>query len=114
MVPSSSIRSIIIGFTIQEWFKQVGGAGIVLPTGWLGRPYDNVYFLKEVNSSNETLELLFIPSIRIRFPNPPIIQISNTELAIEFSEMHFYREGDDSKHSQEKFFSNGSVKFVAS
>ena len=31
--------------TIQRWFERVKRAGLVLPSGWFGRPHDNLHAL---------------------------------------------------------------------
>jgi hypothetical protein len=38
-----------IAATVRAFFDAVGGAGLELPDGWFGRPYDNVHALRSVD-----------------------------------------------------------------
>lgn len=44
---------------VTSWFDEVGSASLKLPSGWFGRPYDNLYSLKRVTVTGSNIELSF-------------------------------------------------------
>lgn len=45
--------------TIQRWFDRARFAGVILPDGWWGKPYDNLHTLTHATSDRETVTLDF-------------------------------------------------------
>lgn len=45
---------------ISEWFNVYKGSiSIKLPDGWIGRPYDNIYFLESIETHGDYIEIGF-------------------------------------------------------
>lgn len=55
---------------ILGWFREVRGAGLILPDGWFGRPYDNIFHLtsRAVRAQWLIMELDALILLIIRMP----------------------------------------------
>ena len=78
---------------IGRWFKQATQAcGPILPDGWFGgRPYENQYFLKDMQASNGNLVLNLSEETSLVLGQPKRVYIENSELIIEGFEQATFR-----------------------
>jgi hypothetical protein len=58
-------------------------AGLVLPTGWHGRPYDNFYAVNAVESTDERLSFNLNDELRLWFVGPRYLSEKSGVLSIE-------------------------------
>ena len=100
---------------IRDWFQKRGGGGLVLPSGWFGRPYDNVHQVSEIRVHDEALVLaLDEGQLMLRFDGIPEIRADSEELTFtNFRSLDFdWKEyGSGKLHSNH--FKTGTAKIMA-
>ncbi len=99
---------------IQDWFQATGGGGLVLPSGWFGRPHDNIHTLTDASSTYETLTLVLDSTIKLYFSQLPTVLTNGSELELRFSELRFQWQEYGSTKTHEQNFQSGLVRFIAS
>lgn len=100
---------------IANWFKKTWGGGLVLPSGWFGRPYDNTHQLVSVTETpNGLVVVLDDGHLTLNFRGVPRVEATKSELIFRsFDRLAFeWKEYDTMKpHSEEH--RGGEVKIVA-
>ncbi len=99
---------------VRDFFATVGVAGLVLPSGWFGRPYDNLLQLTRSEASREPLILAFDGQLVLMFAGEPGLTSTDrglrltglTRLTWDWSEF-----GSTASHHEE--FTSGEVELVA-
>lgn len=99
---------------VREFFSRVGYAGLVLPSGWFGRPYDNLLQLTRSEASGQSLLLELDGQLILTFAGEPQVTSGDgglrlggfASLAWDWTEF-----GSTVSHHEE--FSAGEVEFVA-
>jgi len=52
---------------LRHWFADNRRSGLILPDGWFGRPFDNVYELTSVEEDGSVLEFVLEGQLLLRF-----------------------------------------------
>lgn len=99
---------------VRDFFAKVGFAGLVLPSGWFGRPYDNLLQLTRSEASGEALILELDGQLVLTFVGEPRLTPTDrglrltgfTGLAWDWTEF-----GSAASHHEE--FASGEVELVA-
>jgi hypothetical protein len=111
--------------TITSWFKDHKGGGLVLPSGWFGRPHDNFHRLSEVSSAGGELVVILDESeeeLRLTFINlKSVVSVGTDEFGSaeelrfdDFERLIFERKDYGGKQQRTDVFSSGTVKFISS
>lgn len=99
---------------IREFFGIVGYAGLILPSGWFGRPYDNLLQLSRSEASEGSLLIELDDQLLLTFDGQPVATSTNNGLRLGgFAVLHWdWTEfGSTVPHHEE--FVAGEVEFVA-
>jgi hypothetical protein len=99
---------------VRQFFGTVGYAGLILPSGWFGRPYDNLLQLTRSEASEQSLVVELDNQLVLTFVGEPQptptdrgMRLSGfTSLVWEWTEF-----GSTVSHHQE--FASGEVELVA-
>lgn len=99
---------------VREFFSAAGRAGLILPSGWFGRPYDNLLQLTRGEASEESLLLGLDGQLILTFSGR--VQASSTDRGLQFSgftalDWDWTEFGSASSHHEE--FDSGEVELVA-
>ena len=99
--------------TVRQFFAAAGYAGLVLPTGWFGRPYDNLLQLTRGEASDQTLVLELDRQLILTFSGEP--QVTTTEEGLRLTgftalEWDWTEFGSATSHHER--FDSGEVEFV--
>jgi hypothetical protein len=80
----NSVQEILRSEWISKCYKH--SFGIILPSGWLGRPFDNRHILSKLEISNNTIKITFddIRSLTIYNPSDCEIVIDRTNSSLKF------------------------------
>lgn len=100
--------------TIRNWFSRETGGTLMLPTGWFGRPFDNIHQLTSIAHTDNTLDLVLDGKYNLHFENLCSVQDAENELVFYgFKSFRFFREDhDDNTRTHERSFSDGTVKLI--
>ncbi len=100
---------------ISDWFKMTWGGGLVLPSGWFGRPYDNVHQLTSVSETSDGLVLVLDEGhLTLTFKGVPRINVTESELTFDAFKLLVFdwkEYGSMKPHSEQH--EGGEVKIVA-
>nr|WP_281720395.1 hypothetical protein [Nitrosomonas nitrosa] len=111
--------------TITSWFKNHEGGGLVLPSGWFGRPHDNFHRLSLVEATDGKLVIALDESeatLRLTFinlKNVDSVKVDEIggleELRFnDFEKLIFERKDYAGTQTRTDVFSSGTVKFISS
>src|SRR5579871_1794740 len=67
---------------IQGWFGRVRRAGLVLPSGWFGRPHDNLHALTWSAARKHKLLLELDEQLLLILTEPGPVEIDESELRV--------------------------------
>lgn len=99
--------------TIQKFFEIVGRAGPILPDGWFGRPYDNLFELTRSHATERSLVLEF-DNLVLTFGGRPRVDATAAKLRIDgFILLNLEWIEFGSTRSRRSQFAGGRVAFVA-
>ena len=110
--------------TIKGWFRKHECGGLILPSGWFGRPHDNLHSLSRVTSANGEIVLTLDEpeeELCLTFINLKNVISVGADESGGTAELHFDSferfifERKDYGNGQKKTdsFSTGIVKFVS-
>jgi hypothetical protein len=99
---------------IKKFLQQTRHVGLILPTGWFGRPHDNLYRVTGIENKDDQLAIsLSHPSILI-FTGP--VDVSHIHKFLVFTNFndltHKWESGGSGGVTQEKHFTSGSLSLV--
>jgi len=106
---------------IRKWFEKADQVnGPLLPDGWAGgRPYDNTYWLKDVEISGDTITVYLISGEAIKhlvFEGLERVYLDDSELVFENFRIFSFRwkDRDENGKSVEQWwnYDYGQVRFV--
>ena len=99
---------------VRRWFEQAGQAtGPILPDGWLGRPYDSIYFLDSVEVADEVLIIRLSEETTLTFDQLTRVYVENSEIVFDgFAHLSFGWRGYGGPEYHEKHYSSGQVRFL--
>jgi hypothetical protein len=73
---------------VQDWFSRSGGAGLILPTGWFGRPHDNPHRLTWSAARGRTV-LLELDDRLLLIVIDPEIEADGADITLRFERLEF-------------------------
>lgn len=100
--------------TVRQFFGTASYAGLILPSGWFGRPHDNLLQLTRSEASDLALVLELDSQLILTFAGEP--QVTTTENGLRLSGFtmlawDWTEFGSTTSHHEE--FDSGGVEFVA-
>lgn len=101
--------------TVRDFFATMGYAGLILPSGWFGRPFDNLHQLTRSEASEQSLLIELDNQLVLTFsgelwatPTDEGLRLGGfTSLAWDWTEI-----GSTASHHEQ--FMSGEVHLVAS
>lgn len=99
---------------VVAWFGGVGLAGLILPTGWFGRPYDNRLELTESMVAAARLVLVLDDQHLLVLTRPTEVEAEGGTLRIS-GFVHGLWDWNEyaSSRSSVETFGEGTVEFIA-
>lgn len=100
--------------TVQRWFNEKHGGGLLLPDGWHGRPYDNLHLLTSVEETDDTLTVILDQKLTLHFDDLKSVDARKAELIFaQFGKLRFDWEGygKDAKRGTKEYLT-GEAKIV--
>ena len=99
--------------TLDEWFAQTGGGGLVLPDGWFGRPHDNIHRLTFAAVRPCWLIVELDSRLLLTFRDVKDVLRENGELVVRgFSSLVLDRKEYGSERGHVRHYPGGTVKLV--
>ncbi|HET6428852.1 MAG TPA: hypothetical protein VFJ30_10605 [Phycisphaerae bacterium] len=99
---------------VQRWFANAEqGLGPILPDGWFGRPYDNLYMLEDVQVAGDVLTVYLSEDTALVFERLGQVYLDNSELVFEgFRSFSIrWKEYGGVQH-REQTYDSGQVRLV--
>jgi hypothetical protein len=104
---------------VRRWFEQAEQAnGPLLPDGWFGeRPHDNIYFLVDVQPSDDGVMIQLTDDTMLRIDGPGRAFVENSDLVFDgFRQATLrwkhYGGGEDAPY-HERTYEKGQVRLAA-
>ena len=98
---------------IQTWFDRELGGSLMLPDGWFGRSYDNIYHLKYITCDNDVITVALDNDISLNFDRLGSVKDNKNELIFDSFKKCSFLWRKDSGSIKKEFFS-GQVKIISS
>ena len=99
---------------VTAWFGQVGGASLQLPSGWFGRPYDNLHRLTSATVAADRLLLVLDNQLLLSLAHPRTVVYDEKTLRLsDFDHVTWDWDEYGSGTSHLETFGGGEVSFVA-
>jgi hypothetical protein len=100
---------------VHNFFERVGYAGLILPSGWFGRPYDSFFQLTRSDTDEQSLLVELAGRLVLTFVGQPLAVVTATRLQFTaFTSLLWdWTEFGSSKVSYHEEFTSGMVEFVA-
>lgn len=100
---------------VAEFFRVHPSVGVKLPSGWFGRPYDNIYHLVSIDVEDNRLSLQFNDWSLLSIANPSEAIISGSTLRVlGFTNGIWEWRDADTNTSHQEVFDRGVVELIAS
>ena len=98
---------------IRDWFSKAKGAGMVLPNGWFGRPYDNQHELTYIEQRPHTLLLELDDQLLLVFTELQSVDSDGAELVLaRFAQCVFDWQEYATMAPHATVYRTGEVRFV--
>ena len=99
---------------VRRWFRKAGQAmGPVLPDGWFGRPYDNLYELKNIAVDGDVFTIHLSQDTSLEFHRLGRVHIDDSQLVLEDFSLFSLRWREYGGVSDlEKRYDTGQVRLV--
>lgn len=104
---------------VREWFCKYGGAGMILPSGWFGVPFDNLHQLTFVATRPHNLlveldEQILLILTGLRTVKTVSLHSHRIDLVLSgFAELVLHRLAFGSLEPSTETFDQGELRFVA-
>jgi hypothetical protein len=99
--------------TLRDWFEREGGAGLVLPDGWYGRPFDNVHTLVSVNHEANDLTIELERNLLLHFRGLRNLESRDHDLVFtDFDYLQFKWAGIGTPGGTKEYY-GGEVRLIA-
>jgi hypothetical protein len=99
---------------VRDWFAEVGGASMRLPTGWFGRPYDNLHRLTGSHVLAQRLILVLDDQLILLLAHPNTASTESKSLRISgFAHGSLDWDEYGNRRAHVESFEGGEVEFVA-
>ncbi len=99
---------------VMTWFRQVGGASLQLPSGWFGRPFDNLHRLTSGTVAADRLLLVLDDQLLLSLAHPRTVVYDQKNLRLsgfDHATWDWDEYGGGKSHLET--FEGGEVSFVA-
>lgn len=101
--------------TVAGFFAEFGGASLKLPTGWFGRPYDNLHQLSSVHVVAERLIIELDGQMMLLLSHPTDAVVDGSTLRLSgFTHGSWDWDEYGTRVPHLETFQEGIVEFVAS
>jgi hypothetical protein len=67
---------------VEQWFREVGSASLKLPSGWFGRPYDNLHRLTAAHALADRLILVLDNQMVLTLAHPTNVAVDGGRLSV--------------------------------
>lgn len=99
---------------VVAWFERVGAASLRLPSGWFGRPYDNLHRLTDGQVMADRLVIVLDGQMILTLTRPTAVVETNKSLIIlGFDHGTWDWDEYGSGRSHVETFGDGEIEFVA-
>jgi hypothetical protein len=99
---------------IVAWFARQKGAGVVLPDGWFGRPYDNMHELTFLELRPHKLIIELDNQLLLTLTEPGRVTAADGELLLDgFAQCVFDWQEYGSLRPHATVYESGAVRFVS-
>ena len=100
---------------VEAFFADNSHAGLVLPSGWFGRPYDNLHRLTECTAEGSTVRVELDGQHQLSFEGGALLAVREPErLTLRgFATLTWDWRSYGSLEEHHEIFSGGEVAFVA-
>lgn len=98
---------------VQRWFAAAKlGLGPVLPDGWFGRPFDNLFSLRGVELTGDVLRVHLSGDVLLEFEHLQRVHVDDSQLVFEDFRACAIRWTDGGRtQDRERTYASGSVRF---
>ncbi|MFJ1936841.1 hypothetical protein ACIOGZ_29805 [Kitasatospora sp. NPDC088160] len=97
---------------ITAWFANVEYAGLILPSGWFGRPFDNQHQLTWAHVRHGKLLLELDERLLLVLTAPGAPSIDGQNLIVTFAQLVFDWQGYGDLQPHAEAFRTGELQFV--
>lgn len=97
---------------VTAWFDTVGTAGLQLPNGWFGRPYDNRHELTWSQARPHKLLLELDAQLLLVLADPGEPTTEGRDLIVPFGQLVFDWQGYGDLQNHADLFRRSSLTFV--
>jgi hypothetical protein len=98
---------------VERWFAEFARAGVVLPRGWFGRPYDIGFALCKVSIDGHSLTVYLEEGLTLAFTGLASVSISESELVFGgFTNLQFHWKEFGGNETHNERYESGAVRFV--
>jgi hypothetical protein len=111
MVGAMMIANEVVG-SVVSWMERVGAAGLILPSGWFGRPFDNAHQLTWAERRGNRVLLEFDSQLMLVMTNPTLVEASEDQLVISADQTVFDWQEYGSRVPHVETFGSGEVKLM--
>ncbi|MGW5352385.1 hypothetical protein ACWERV_17975 [Streptomyces sp. NPDC004031] len=98
--------------TITDWFDQVAYSGLILPSGWFGRPYDNQHWLTWARARRSRLLLELDEQLLLVLTAPGLPEAKGANLTVTFAQLVFDWQGYGDLEPHAEVFHSAEIHFV--
>ena len=98
---------------ISQWFEREEGAGLVLPDGWYGRPFDNLLNLISIERDAIVLVIELDSGLVLHFTGLRNIQSHGHDLVFSDFDSLQFKENGPGISGGTKVYSDGEVRLVS-
>ena len=99
---------------VRRWFAEAEQAlGPILPDGWFGRPYDNLYMLKDVQVAGDVLTVHLSEDTKLVFERLERVYLDDSDLVFDGFRTCALRWKDyGGEEARERSYNTGQVRLV--
>ena len=103
-----------VGSAVRDWFAKVTRCtGPILPDGWFGRPYDNLFELRGVQVSGTVVNIILSERASVCVDDAKQIQYDNDDLVFCAFKSVVFRWRNVTNEISEYVYYDGTVRLVA-
>jgi len=112
---ADSVGEMDIKETITCWFTCHGVAGLILPDGWFGEPFDGQFTLTSISQAANEIEMTLGKNLTLQFAGSPSVREEGDDLVLgRFDELRFTWIGFGTVNDRHcDVYQEGEVKLMA-
>jgi hypothetical protein len=98
---------------LSRWFQDSGGAGLKLPSGWFGKPYDNLHQLTAITVLGGRLIIVLDSQMILTLAHPSDVHVENNRIVVSgFTHGTWDWDEHGSAQSHVELLTGGEVEFT--